>query len=150
MKYIKMLCSATLPFCDDTKGEYRFLNLSLKEALAKKMDVDQSGFYVSKDTPTATTKPAKKAKAAIKVAKVRKTRKAKTVAAPVVEDTAPASTVLFTNTDEDVEKTAALVAETAEVPTQQKAEDQTDAEFEAEIDASFHEELAKAQVKAQS
>ena len=137
VKYIKMLCSASLPHCEDTKNEYRWINLSLKEALAQKMDVDQSGFYVSSSSEPKAEKKAVKAKA-VKPAKSKKVRKSKVV---VEDTTAPVAS--NTNEDEaEIEKTAALVSDAAEVPTQ-KAPEQTDEEFAAELEAEHESEIAR-------
>jgi hypothetical protein len=155
VKYLTMLCSPTLPFCEDVKNEYRYEGVSLKDALAKGLTVDQSGFYVSSETATPKIVKVKKEKV-VKVAKVRKAKaskkKAKVIPAAETSTPADAPTVLYSNTDadEDVNATTTAIVENA-VDTPVVKKEETMADFEKECDAEFEADIQKINAaKAQS
>lgn len=133
IEVLKFLCGEKHKKCRDTTGTYEWTGISLAEARKQGLEFSEPG-YVAKEE---TVKAPKKTK---KVAKVKssgrgrpkgsknkvKTDVVEPVTTPAGEVTAPAAEVA-------VEPTAPVVAKT----------DQSDAEFEAEINKEFEADLAK-------
>ena len=146
IQVLKFLCGkADGKKCLDSKGEYEWLGVSLKDARKAEMKFEEPN-YVASDTPAAPvkvkSKPTKakvvKSKPVAKAVKARKVRAAKTVTAPAIID---GNVTAIETVASQVEPVASVQEETPTAPAKVV---QTDAEFEAEIAAEFEADAAKA------
>lgn len=128
IEVLKFLCGVKHKKCRDTTGTYEWTGISLAEARKQKLDFSEPGYVTKDETPKA------KKTNKTKVEKVRKARVAKVKQTEVVVE--PTATVTEVVTEPVVEVIAPMTL------------DQSDAEFEADINAEFEADLKKAEVNA--
>ncbi len=135
IEVLKFLCGAKHKKCRDTTGTYEWTGISLSDARKQKLEFSEPGYVVKEEAPVAKVKKTKTAKVA-KVTKGKRGRPAGSknkVTTPVAEVVAAGEVV-----------PAAPVAEEVIVP---KQPEQTDAEFESELNKEFEAQVAEATAK---
>ncbi len=135
IEVLKFLCGVKHKKCLDTTGTYEWTGISLKQARKDKMEFEEPGYVAKEEAPVAKTKKTKTAKV-VKAKKGKKGRPAGSknkMTTPVAEVVAAGEVV-----------PAEPVAEEVIVP---KQPEQTDAEFESELNKEFEEQVAAATAK---
>lgn len=134
IQVLKFLCGKSHKKCRDESGTFEWTGISLAEARKQKLEFSEPG-YVTKEEVAPKAKKVKKTKVA-KVAKVRKARVAKVKPTETVAEVTPTAP---TATETVVEPVAEVVTPKVE---------ESDAEFEADLQASFEADLKKAEAAA--